>query len=60
MNYGSKELQDRLLPGLLSGKTRSCIAVTEPDAGSDVANLTTTATKEPDGKHYRVNGSKKW
>ena len=36
------------------------MAITEPFAGSDVANLKTTAKKTPDGKHYVVNGSKKW
>jgi len=35
-------------------------AVTEPSAGSDVANLKTTAKKTADGKHYIVNGEKKW
>jgi alkylation response protein AidB-like acyl-CoA dehydrogenase len=36
-----------------------CLAITEPSAGSDVANLKTTAVKTPDGKHYIVNGEKK-
>ena len=58
--FGSSDLQDRFLPLLLSGKARACIAITEPDAGSDVANITTTAVKSPDGKHYIVNGTKKW
>ncbi|TPX16294.1 uncharacterized protein E0L32_003943 [Thyridium curvatum] len=51
-NFGSQELQNRLLPDLLNGRTRSCIAITEPSGGSDVANLETTAVKTPDGKHY--------
>lgn len=58
--YGSKELQERFLPDLLLGRKRSCIAITEPEAGSDVANIVTTAEATPDGKHYVVNGSKKW
>lgn len=33
---------------------------TEPSAGSDVANISTTAVKTKDGKHYIVNGTKKW
>jgi len=37
-----------------------CLCITEPQAGSDVANLGTTAKKTPDGKHYIVNGEKKW
>ena len=39
---------------------RFCIAITEPDAGSDVANIRTTAKKTADGKYYIVNGTKKW
>ncbi|PIA92954.1 putative acyl-CoA dehydrogenase 6 [Cercospora beticola] len=60
LHYGSEELQNRLLPELLLGKTRACIAVTEPGAGSDVANIETTAVKSTDGSHYIVNGYKKW
>lgn len=60
VKFGSKELQERFLPDLLTGKKRGCIAITEPEAGSDVANIVTTATKSADGKHYIVNGSKKW
>jgi acyl-CoA dehydrogenase len=60
IKYGNKQLQERFLPDLLTGKKRTCIAITEPEAGSDVANITTTATKTPDGKHYIVNGTKKW
>lgn len=60
LKYGNKQLQERFLPELLTGKKRTCIAITEPAAGSDVANITTTATKTPDGKHYIINGTKKW
>jgi alkylation response protein AidB-like acyl-CoA dehydrogenase len=44
----------------LAGKKFICLAITEPSAGSDVANLKTTAKLTPDGKHYIVNGEKKW
>ncbi|OJJ07439.1 hypothetical protein ASPVEDRAFT_178068 [Aspergillus versicolor CBS 583.65] len=60
IKYGSKELQEKFLPDLLTGRKRTCIAITEPDAGSDVANITTTATKSEDGKYYIINGNKKW
>ncbi|CEL03872.1 Putative Medium-chain specific acyl-CoA dehydrogenase [Aspergillus calidoustus] len=60
IKYGSKQLQEKFLPDLLTGRKRICIAITEPDAGSDVANITTTATKSEDGKYYIVNGNKKW
>lgn len=60
IKYGSKELQRRFLPQLFRGEKRICIAITEPSAGSDVANISTTARKTADGKHYVVNGQKKW
>ena len=60
LKFGSRELQERLLPELLLGKKRICIAITEPEAGSDVAGIQTTAVKTEDGNHYLVNGTKKW
>ncbi|KAH7141641.1 acyl-CoA dehydrogenase/oxidase [Dactylonectria macrodidyma] len=59
-SYGNEELQKRLLPDLLSGRKRACIAITEPSGGSDVANIETTAVRTDDGKQFIVNGSKKW
>lgn len=60
LNFGSQALQEKFLPQLLPGKARTCIAITEPQAGSDVANIQTTATKSADGRHYLINGEKKW
>ncbi|EEH18077.2 hypothetical protein PABG_00640 [Paracoccidioides brasiliensis Pb03] len=60
MKYGKKELIDRIVPGILAGEKRICLAITEPDAGSDVSNITCEAKLTPDGKHYIVNGEKKW
>ncbi|KAF2088915.1 acyl-CoA dehydrogenase [Saccharata proteae CBS 121410] len=60
IKFGDRALQERFLPDLLLGRKRICIAITEPDAGSDVANIQTTAVKSADGKHYVVNGAKKW
>lgn len=60
LKFGSKSLQERFLPDLLTGKKRICIAITEPSAGSDVGNIQTTATRSKDGKHFIVNGTKKW
>lgn len=60
LKFGSKQLQDRYAPDIILGKKRICIAITEPDAGSDVANISTTAVKSIDGKKYIVNGTKKW
>ncbi|KAK4098716.1 acyl-CoA dehydrogenase NM domain-like protein [Parathielavia hyrcaniae] len=60
VKFGKKPLVDRILPGILNGDKRICLAITEPDAGSDVANLTCEAKLSDDGKHYIVNGEKKW
>lgn len=50
------EVQARVLPQILSGETISALAITEPNGGSDVANLRTTARRE--GGSYIVNGEK--
>lgn len=60
VKFGKKPLVDRILPGILNGDKRICLAITEPDAGSDVANLGCEAKLSEDGKHYIVNGEKKW
>ena len=60
LKFGSMELQERFLPQLLRGEKRTCIAITEPGAGSDVANIETTAEKTEDGNFYVINGTKKW
>ena len=60
MKFGQQSLKDRIMPGILSGDKRICLAITEPDAGSDVANLTCEAKLSEDGKHFIVNGEKKW
>lgn len=60
LNYGTGELKEKLLPGILNGSIRVCLGITEPHAGSDVAGIRTTAEKSKDGTHYIVNGQKKW
>ena len=60
IKFGKKALVKRVLPEILAGEKRICLAITEPDAGSDVANLTCEAKLSEDGKHYIVNGEKKW
>ena len=49
----------RVAKEVLSGEKRICLAITEPDAGSDVAALATEAVLTPDKKHYKVSGQKK-
>lgn len=54
--YGSAELQDRYLPGMMTGELIGALAVSEPDAGSDVAAMKTRAIR--DGDEFVVNGTK--
>jgi acyl-CoA dehydrogenase len=54
--YGSDDIREKYLPGAVSGDTILAIAMTEPDAGSDLASLSTTA--EEDGDSVVLNGSK--
>ncbi len=56
VNSGTPEQLDRWLPGVLAGETILSIGVTEPDAGSDVAGIRTSAVKDGDG--WRINGTK--
>jgi alkylation response protein AidB-like acyl-CoA dehydrogenase len=58
--YGQPSVRNRVVPEVLLGKKRICLAITEPGAGSDVANIQMTAKLNPTGSHYIVNGIKKW
>lgn len=53
------ELVERYVPGLVSGELASTIAISEPQAGSDVGRILTTATPQDDGS-WRLTGSKIW
>lgn len=54
--HGSHELREKYLAPAIRGEMVASIAVTEPDAGSDVAGIKTRAVR--DGDHYVINGSK--
>jgi alkylation response protein AidB-like acyl-CoA dehydrogenase len=56
--HGTPEQRQRFLPDLATGKRRTGIALTEPDAGSDLQGITTHAVR--DGDDYVVNGVKMW
>ncbi|MGW6461549.1 acyl-CoA dehydrogenase family protein, partial [Streptomyces sp. NPDC055078] len=50
--------KERWLPGVATGETVLCIAMTEPGTGSDLAGIRTTAQRAADGSHYVLNGAK--
>jgi (2S)-methylsuccinyl-CoA dehydrogenase len=58
MKGGTEEQKHDWLPRLASGEAMVAVAVTEPDFGSDVAGIKTTAT--PDGDGWRITGVKTW
>lgn len=60
LNFGSPEIKARVIPDVLSGQKLICLAISEAFAGSDVSGLKTTAMKTEDGKHWIINGTKKW
>jgi butyryl-CoA dehydrogenase len=56
--WGTEEQKQRWLPGLCSGEGLGCFGLTEPDTGSDAANLRTRATKTDGG--WSISGQKMW
>jgi alkylation response protein AidB-like acyl-CoA dehydrogenase len=58
--FGTPEQKRRWLPDLVSAKKLAAFALTEPEAGSDAANVQTTATPSADGKTYILNGEKRY
>ncbi|MER6958755.1 MULTISPECIES: acyl-CoA dehydrogenase family protein [unclassified Streptomyces] len=56
VDLGTEEQKRRWLPGLCSGERTAAIAMTEPDAGSDLRGIRTTAVR--DGDHWVLNGAK--
>jgi alkylation response protein AidB-like acyl-CoA dehydrogenase len=60
LNFGSPELKARVVPEVFSGKKFICLAISEAFAGSDVMGLKATARKTEDGKHWIIDGTKKW
>lgn len=58
IRFGSDELKKQFLAPSISGEFLGCVGVSEPDAGSDVASIRTTAVR--DGDDLVINGTKMW
>ncbi|MGH3312276.1 MAG: acyl-CoA dehydrogenase family protein, partial [Streptomyces sp.] len=56
--WGTEEQKHEWLPRLCSGEALGCFGLTEPDTGSDAANLSTRATKVDGG--WKISGQKQW
>jgi alkylation response protein AidB-like acyl-CoA dehydrogenase len=56
--FGNDEQKQRFLPRMCSGELRGGLALTEPDAGTDLQGIRTRAVRE--GDRYLVNGTKTW
>lgn len=57
--HGTEEQKQRLLPRMATGEVRGAFSMSEPDLGSDVAAITTSAKRSDDGT-YAINGAKMW
>jgi alkylation response protein AidB-like acyl-CoA dehydrogenase len=58
VRFGTDEQKQKFLPTLATGGNRGGAALSEPNAGTDLQSITTTATRNDD--HYLINGSKMW
>ena len=56
--HGTAAQTQRILPGLATGESQFCLALTEPDAGSNAIEITTSA--RPDGTDFLIKGQKVW
>jgi alkylation response protein AidB-like acyl-CoA dehydrogenase len=58
LRYGKPSQRDRYVPGMARGEIYSCIGLSEPGAGSDLASVSTSGTRTAEG--WRINGQKVW
>ena len=57
-HFGTEAQRERFLPLIARGRTMTAVAISEPEAGSDVGGMTTRAVR--DGDDYVINGRKQW
>src|SRR5208283_4956067 len=59
MNFGTEEQKEKYLPRMATGEIRAAFSLSEPELGSDVQAIKTSAKKGADGL-YEINGQKMW
>ncbi|HUA69888.1 MAG TPA: acyl-CoA dehydrogenase family protein [Solirubrobacteraceae bacterium] len=60
MKFGTDEQKHKYLPKMAVGEMRAAFSLSEPELGSDVAAIKTSAKKLPDADAYEINGTKMW
>jgi alkylation response protein AidB-like acyl-CoA dehydrogenase len=60
IKFGTEEQKQRYLPRMSTGEIRAAFSLSEPECGSDVQAIKTSAKKLPDGDTYEINGQKMW
>ena len=60
LQFGTEEQKQKFLRPIATGASVGCYGLTEPQSGSDAANMRTRAVLASDGKHYVINGKKSW
>jgi len=58
--FGNKAQKEKYLPALARGEKIGCYALTEPGSGTDALSIQTTAVLSPNGKYYRLDGTKQF
>ena len=60
LQFGTDAQKRRFVAPVASGRSIGCYGLTEPQSGSDAANMRTRAERSADGSHYVLNGKKSW
>ena len=60
LTFGTNDQKENIAKKIICGEGGIAITLTEPQGGSDLANIQTSAIKTKDGKHYKINGNKKF